>query len=97
MITLLINKLKLFKSSGVPKRKQNLTKFGLCSHFIVLSFVQCIVVLNVHSKLKYISMEVNDSQKVSNYNDRRRKERENIGLIGVSEVWEKSPPQPVNE
>jgi len=33
---------------------------------------------------------------MTSYNDRRRKERENIGLIGVAEVWEKSPPQPVN-
>ncbi|XP_060841712.1 NKAP family protein CG6066 [Rhopalosiphum padi] len=33
---------------------------------------------------------------MSSYNDRRRKERENIGLIGVAEIWEKSPPQPVN-
>jgi len=34
---------------------------------------------------------------MSSYNDRRRKERENIGLIGVAEIWEKSPPQPVNK
>ncbi|XP_060880162.1 NKAP family protein CG6066 [Metopolophium dirhodum] len=32
----------------------------------------------------------------NNYNDRRRKERENIGLVGVPEIWEKSPPQPIN-
>jgi len=34
---------------------------------------------------------------MSNYNDRRRKERENIGLVGVSSMWEKSPPQPAND
>lgn len=34
---------------------------------------------------------------MSNYIDRRRKERENIGLVGIPQVWEKSPPQPVNE
>ncbi|VVC41870.1 NF-kappa-B-activating protein [Cinara cedri] len=31
------------------------------------------------------------------YNERRRKERENIGLVGVPGVWEKSPPQPAND
>jgi len=34
---------------------------------------------------------------MSSYSDRRRKERENIGLIGVPGVWEKSPPQPANK
>lgn len=33
----------------------------------------------------------------SNYNEQRREERELIGLIGVTSVWEKSPPQPINE
>lgn len=35
--------------------------------------------------------------RTSNYNDRRREEREYIGFIGVPSVWENSPPQPINE
>jgi len=33
----------------------------------------------------------------NDYYDRRRKEREKIGFIGVAEIWEKSPPQPVHK
>lgn len=39
----------------------------------------------------------NSHRNMSNYSDRRRKEREYIGLIGVSAVWDKSPPQPIND
>jgi len=39
----------------------------------------------------------NSHRNMSNHNDRRRKEREYIGLVGVPAVWDKSPPQPINE
>jgi len=42
-------------------------------------------------------MSQNSFQKMSNYSDRRRKEREKIGLIGVPSVWDKSPAQPIND
>ncbi|XP_050537364.1 NKAP family protein CG6066-like [Daktulosphaira vitifoliae] len=34
---------------------------------------------------------------MSSYSERRRKERESIGLKGVTEVWEKSPQQPLKD
>lgn len=37
------------------------------------------------------------AKRTTNYNDRRREEREYIGFMGVPLVWDKSPPQPTNE